>query len=231
MTNDARRAPDPDPAVQAAKISRTAQIVTALIAAVGAAAAAGIPAYFAGRDQGIDQGNANAAVAPTATVTATVTVTAAAPPAGQTATPEAAPAPSGGLHLTDLAATGEPLIKGARNLSGRRYERSLAYRVECDGNDLRTTIFSLPSPYRKFSAVVGVEESKDKSDVVSFEVYVDADEDGKADDAEQIATVAAQSGRPAEINADLGGATRLILGVKPDPCMYATLVWGDPRVS
>lgn len=150
-------------------------------------------------------------------------------PAGTTA-PASSPKP---VYITDLASRGAEWTQGARSLGDRRYTHSLVWEDSPCG-DPQYLVVELSGAYQRFTATVGVDdESFDYGDnVVGFEVYADRNGDGRPQSGELVASHGAVKGGPGVINATVGGAPQIILGVKPpvSDCL-SPAVWGDARVS
>jgi NPCBM/NEW2 domain. len=232
------RTGDDDPNIKAALIERSGNVRSAVVSAVGAVVAAlvGLAGYLIGKDEGTREG-APAVSAPPATVTVTATTTVTVEPTSAVGTaeptstepPATEPGSLGdGLWLADLTPTGDPLLQGPRKIGDREYPKSLTHRENSCANPRRETLFVLPKPYQRFSATVGV----DTDVVFEFSVYLDRDEDGEADDGEQVGTRTAQRNSPGRIDVPLEGVTRVILATDPTgTCIWNThAIWGDPKV-
>ncbi|PZG50328.1 hypothetical protein C1I98_10880 [Spongiactinospora gelatinilytica] len=164
---------------------------------------------------------------------ATVTVTAEAPPRRPTATAtDGVPAGTGTLSLTELTPKGDGLVTGTWSLAGKPYSESLAAPDMCSSRS--TVIYELPRSHQRLVATAGIDDDKGKhqgDDAIHFAVYVDRDHDDRPDEEEQVTAVTAQYGKPASVNAPIGGATAVILTMYPDGCVTAPAVWGSPPLS
>ncbi|UUU22915.1 NPCBM/NEW2 domain-containing protein [Streptomyces sp. DSM 40750] len=156
---------------------------------------------------------------------------------GPTESPGEAPAsrpPASPRYLADLNATGDAWAQGTWYLGGTRHDHSLAWTRPCNDGE-QWVVFALPGSYRRLTATVGVSDYAndiDKGETAHFRVYADANHDGEPQGSEQISSRAALYGKPGRIDAQLQGATQIILLTEsPQDCLLSPAVWGDPRVS
>lgn len=155
-------------------------------------------------------------------------------PTEPTGEPTTSPSPPSPRYLTELNATGDAWAQGSWYLGGTRYEHSLAWTWPCNDGE-QWVVFALPDPYRRLTATVGVSDYADdidKRDTVQFRVYADANHDGEPQSSEQISSRAALYRKPGRIDAQLQGASQIILLTESSgDCLSSPAVWGDPRVS
>ncbi|MBA9003824.1 serine/threonine-protein kinase [Thermomonospora cellulosilytica] len=150
--------------------------------------------------------------------------------------PSPRPRPTGEpVHLADLTPRGDSLLVGRWSTLGKAYPESLGVAAGCDGENTREAVFDLGGPHRLFVADVGVDDTatgSDRDEEVRFVVYADRDQDGRADEDEEIGVRAARHRLPGHIEADLGGADSVILYMETaDICLpKAAAFWGTPRV-
>ncbi|MBO3752831.1 NPCBM/NEW2 domain-containing protein [Streptosporangiaceae bacterium NEAU-GS5] len=208
-----------DKELNKSRIDRT-QVWVAVIAALRAALAAGVPAYFSGRQTGIESGQAtvpNATVtiaAPTATVTVTSIIL---NPATSSAE---GPINSGkGTYLTDMSPVGHASFSvGTAKFLGEKYPHALVASESCGDQEIN---YELDRKYKSLSVYAAILDGSDPDKIVRFSIAVDGLQI-------QFADVTRHDMRKFEID-DLSTAVSIKLVAEAGDCgNTAPIAWINP---
>ncbi|WNV84730.1 NPCBM/NEW2 domain-containing protein [Umezawaea sp. Da 62-37] len=227
MTNQKMK-PVVDPAVQAAKITRTGAVIGVVVAALITGTATGVTAYFSGRKDGVQ-------AAPVSTVLSVQTVTM---PNGASATETTTsstmkPGETSLLDMTQIESSGESLSSGDQTIDTKTYSRTLATTLKnCSGKDFASRTYQLNRKHKTFHVTLGLTDQSDSGSAIEFRIAVD----NKRVDS---ATVRLGVGQVKSIDVDLTGAfrftieTQWIAPIDRQYC-YATsagVAWIEPTLA
>ena len=206
-----------DPAVQAARITRTGAIVGVVLAALITGTATGVAAYFTGRKDGVQA----AATTVTSVSTETVYLT-----GGGTR-----PSTGGGtlLDLDVVDGNGE-WYSGRQDVNAETYEQAISIGTASCGIPYSRT-YQLDRAHRTFRAKVGLADNSSDGSSVEFRVLVDNRQVSGA--AKRVGVGAVEN-----VEADVTDALRLTLQVywtpNPSGCdarAHAEAVWIEPTLG
>ncbi|WP_436497363.1 NPCBM/NEW2 domain-containing protein [Actinokineospora sp. HUAS TT18] len=199
-----------DPAIKAARITRTGAVIAAVVAALITGTATGLGAYFAGRKEGVS-------AATPSTVTSIVTVSA---PAGRgTAGTSASssgssvstrPGETSVLDLEPIETGGVQAIE-SQKINTEQHDRVIAHRLgDCkvypltENSAFRT--YQVDRRFTRLQARVGLGDTSASGAVAEFWVSVDGRRVGSS-------TVHVGVGEVKSIDVDVSGAFRVAISV------------------
>lgn len=160
-----------DPAIRAARITRTGTVVAAIAAALITAIATGVTAYIVGHKEGVS-------AAPTVTVHETTTVTESAQAASETGNgtgTSVAKKPTGGSSLLLLTAneTQGEIVTDPQKVNSRDYDHALTGWLGMCNYTSAHRVYQLDRKYKRLQADVGLTDNTKSGSVVVFKVVLD----------------------------------------------------------